>query len=913
MRLRAPVFFGMNMIAVGGIVIGSNVGTALLLKTFGADILPWLFFAVAVLTITTEKLTGAFRRTISPELMLIGIVLFLNTLIGITWYGCRAEFAPAIIFLYVLPELAAFLVLTQVWNIAARYFDASESKHRFPMIAAGGSLGGMLSGIAVSFLVKHLPPLDLLFGWGALLVVLIPFAEFMKRSGTEFYPWSPTRGERAKDEAGLVKRVRLQLASVWSKRFYRGLLLTVALGTVLTFTLDYQSSHVFSTVFTTSEELTSFLGLFTSVAFFLGLIIQAFLITPIVTRVGLASAALIFPVATLLSSGVMLYSSALWAGVVGSFTRRYLKGSFFTVINDLLLNALHPQERPRVRALLKGTVTSSAAIFASAVIIAGQSIGGETAIAILGILVAIAYVSISFDLRTSYVSYLLKQMAKGRAESDAGDGAEHGLTASTFDPQYVLSALGSVGDDVALLMLDTTHHQLHPDVLKRLPEIYDKKSKRVRKAIIRCLALHDDPANAAFFNRVLIDNDAELLTELFRTALGSNRIPIGEQAALRSGNADDGVELRAAALAFLCRSREPHLAYLGYSRLSRYLSGSDRSDLLVCLDTMRLLRDRRMAWEFLPKLERDPLDPEYLSHWLGIMEDLEDGSDASFGEFYLRLFLTQPPATKRRALQLIGRIPPNRIFTALWEHLGGLADHEQCIILNLGRKVDLIKPSDLAELLRTPSCPSLVFREAAKTWKAILNRERDAVLQARVSRDIQEILDQRVKDLRSAVKVTKKGSLLVLVIAEDVRRAAENVMAWKIEQCADLQSVDTLFNALVSDEKDATDKAVETIENIAGMNLVSEVQSLIGLLSDLKTGAGPIFSEKFEMKEEPGRFLARLVTGRDPWTAAVALHELAKGENAGIMKMSELKTGIPAGHFDDKYFVEAVKLMEEAA
>ncbi len=920
--MASRLFFILNLLAVSGIVIGSNLGTALFLETYGAKYLPHAFVLVALVAIAAERILRKLEQRIEPMKLLSFSLYACMAAIVLVWSGIAANFRAATVLLYILPELAAFVIFSQVWNLASRHFDFSESKKNFPLIAAGGSLGGAIGGAGVTLISGVTSPVHALALWlfGLLMMPFIIAA--IERGGTAVEIWKPTDDKPEHARGTFLRRTHLRIRTFFSQAFLLIVCVYVILGAVLTQLLDFQSQFVFGEVYSSPAELARFLGLFTSLSFVAGLLLQTLILSPLVRKIGAGNAAFIFPLCTAGAGLFLARWPGLPAAVSGAFTRRYLKGSFFTVLVDILLNALHPQERSRMRSLLKGPIAAVTTIVASLVILAVQDAGGLGDIAMLTVFFGITFICTAFILRRKYVACLIEQIGKGRSGFSESTSFSHGVMEVDIHPDHYIATLEKADDDVAMLLFEEYRNVLSDGVIDRLPELHARSSDRVRGAIVKTVRARMREKDRPWLESLLRSTDEESVSALFMVHGDFMEPFISEQALDLMGDAGSSRRLKRAALYHLCLSPSQYFAYKGHLKLKETIHSGDKDELLWALEIVRNLEERKLMKEFESFLS----EPDVIDAWLMLMEKLEDGRDDIFAATLLKLFRTDNVARRRTALKILERIPAHDTFGDLWEAFGELPKQEQEIVLRMGSRGRLLGAEELAPLLTTAALPADLFLLCCTTWKSLDPSKTKAAHEERITANLLGSLDQARADYAAVsafLSTASDKNLTAIVLKERMLQLVDKSLAWKALVIMPLDAFDSVYQGLISHEKGTVDRAMETIENSGGVADAAVVKELRDLFASLRGWTSAINTEPAPSSSPSAAdragletcrdVLVRLASDRDPWLVAVALSDLGRHARTFRVTRGEMESRLRPSLLRDPFALEALSLLPARA
>ncbi len=135
---------GYFFLVVAALYLMKPARNALFLEDLGADLLPWVYIATALVTwwvvvayvrlTGMTSLTGVVQATLSMTLLcLVGFWLLL----------AAVPAAGAMIF-YVWVKVYAVLLPSQFWLLSEEFLDPRQARRLFGPIGAGGVLGGIV-------------------------------------------------------------------------------------------------------------------------------------------------------------------------------------------------------------------------------------------------------------------------------------------------------------------------------------------------------------------------------------------------------------------------------------------------------------------------------------------------------------------------------------------------------------------------------------------------------------------------------------------------------------------------------------------------------------------------------------------------------------------------------------------------
>ena len=388
---------------------GKATRDALFLHTFGVAALPrMLIIAALVSAALTLGLTRVMARTgpgrLVPRLFWLSGVLLLAewALVG------PARPVVAVLFYLHFGGLGALLV-SGFWALVNERFDPRSARGAIGRITTGASLGGLLGGIlperigATLSLTAMLPVLAVLHLLAGFLVL------WLRRSTTSQEPASARRSTTPS---------RSPRAVFSSSPYLQG----IALLVVLTATAEGLLDYVFKAGATSmvSDE-TTLLRLFA--AFYTGtavltILLQLFVLRPILGRLGIARSAALLPAGSSIGALGALLVPGFGALIAARAVEVVLHNSIFRAAYELLFTPVSPQEKRATKLLLDVGVARVGDVLAGALVQGALVVGLASATPLLGatMLLGAAALLVARQLHLGYVRALAQSLHRRAAD-----------------------------------------------------------------------------------------------------------------------------------------------------------------------------------------------------------------------------------------------------------------------------------------------------------------------------------------------------------------------------------------------------------------------------------------------------------------------------------------------------------------
>jgi HEAT repeat protein len=495
---KLAVLYLLGFVVATSLVWGGAIGRALFLKRIGVEWLPLMFIFDALLTFLVTIVYTAFVDRVSNARLLAAIFGAVGIVLLAAWtllfLDRRGVVIPYVILVYALFYLAERVLRAlfgvHVWTFFNDYLDIRAAKRAFPILGSTSRTAGVLSGALLSAMTTFLPAENLILVWigvlavGAWISLSIPRWLAAERPESRIKVATETKSSVAAYWNNLRGGFRFVSASTFLKLLAVGAFAMTALLALI----DFQASTVFVRTYPSAENLAAFYGLLESVTNAIALPVQVFLMSRLVSRLGVAQTNLIFPSGTLLVYAALSIWPSLGTAIAGQFSRDAFRSSVQVPVDNMLYNAVPAQVKGRARAFVKGLLLPLANISIGLILLPIRQ-SGTLPYWLLGIggVMALIQVTVALLVRRRYTQALVTML-------EAEDFSAYRLAGSDLGPpdpatfQRLLQRLRASRDDDSILFLS----QIVAEVGGRgagslLIEVAEKASSQVQAGILETL------------------------------------------------------------------------------------------------------------------------------------------------------------------------------------------------------------------------------------------------------------------------------------------------------------------------------------------------------------------------------------------------------------------------------------------
>ena len=378
-----------------------------------------LFFIVLALTVwpmatvqgaLTQRfgVGGAFRIVLGANAV-AAIVVFIA-------YTVRED-ATVAFSAYVVYSVAFELVMLNFWAFVTQHFNILEGKRIFPVIAAGSSVGYILSGVTTTLVaVFATEPLIFIWAFGSLAAAVMTV-------GLEKTLFRPTLVDDADElfveheverkRRGALAALQRAIEHITGSRLVLALLLLALVLQVASRVGDYLVAVIFVAATRNNlQALTILIGDAWLASYVVQLIVSLFVAPWALNRLGVKNAILALPLFTVVGFVAVAINPVLASALFLFIVRNGLQTGLDDPAQNVLAGALPAQAVPRLVFLLDYAVLPGAALVSGVGLLLLQLATGANVevLAPTGIAVAAFFLAAAWRVRGLYVGAIYARL-----------------------------------------------------------------------------------------------------------------------------------------------------------------------------------------------------------------------------------------------------------------------------------------------------------------------------------------------------------------------------------------------------------------------------------------------------------------------------------------------------------------------
>ncbi|QJD86067.1 Npt1/Npt2 family nucleotide transporter [Cohnella herbarum] len=354
------LLFGYLFFVVSASTLSRTAADTLFLSRFDASALSYMYLPQALTLLVSgfiyQKLCGRYRT----DQLVVGVIAMASLLAITSRVAVGIGYDWVFPVIYVGYDVLNFLMIVCFWQFATSIMDQRKAKRTIGWVGSGGLVGGILSGFGLKLLVQPLGTENLIIIYAvAQLLCLVFVLKLMRgiKNPSETFaikPASKTTSSKTKvkenqERQGLFRSVpHLKYVAIMAG--------TLVISLTL---IDYQFKVILRGSLQ-NEELAGFMGSFYGFAGILALIVQLFVSGKLITRFGVMTAILVFPVLLFTGSLALLIMPVLAVATAVKASDKVLGDTIYSSVSQLIMFPIPPEWRGKAKGFLDGIVRNGA-------------------------------------------------------------------------------------------------------------------------------------------------------------------------------------------------------------------------------------------------------------------------------------------------------------------------------------------------------------------------------------------------------------------------------------------------------------------------------------------------------------------------------------------------------------------------
>ena len=406
-------------IVVGWALYTAFSGTqSIFLNKAGPRAYPLFFIILALSVWPMAALQGAITRRfgVGRTLRLVlgaNVVAAIGTFVA---YELREDALVAFT-AYVVYSVAFELVMLNFWTFVTQHFNVLEGKRIFPVIAAGSSVGYILSGVTTTVVaIFATEPLMFVWAFGSIAAIVMSTSlerTLFRPAFTDDADQFQVEHELERKRHGAVAVLRRGIEYVTGSRLVLALVLLALVLQVASRVGDYLVAVLFvAATHNNLQALTILIGNAWLASYIVQLIISLVVTPWVLQRLGVKNSILLLPLFTLVGFAAVAINPVLATALFLFIVRNGLQTGLDDPAQNVLGGALPDQVVPKLRFLLDYLVLPGAAVITGVALFVIQRAGAASVevLALLGIAVGVLFAIAAWRVRAQYLEAIYARL-----------------------------------------------------------------------------------------------------------------------------------------------------------------------------------------------------------------------------------------------------------------------------------------------------------------------------------------------------------------------------------------------------------------------------------------------------------------------------------------------------------------------
>ncbi len=394
-------------------ILFNNFAETAFLKRYGVQYLPVVnvinsistFFIMAFLTGIMAKVAGS--RMLSRLFMFCGISVACLRLVIPLGYDLIYPL------LWILKAQYEVLLALVFWNMANDLFNTRQSKRLFPLITAGGVLGGIIGSFATPSLAKLISMDNLLFAY---LITTMIGAFMVNRMGVKFPSLlvSDKKDKKAKKVGKLTSMVDefKKIGPLMKEStLVKVLILLTLLPNIVIPIINYQFAYAVNETYATQGGMLTFFGYFRGCMNIISLVILLF-VGRVYGRWGLPVVLMFHPMNYMLAFLAYLLKFDIVSAMYARVSTTVLRTTMNNPARAVLMGLFPISYRAVIRPFLRGTVVRIGVLIGSGIIMLSEGLFTPRYLSIAAMVFVGGWIATTFYLKKSYPRILLDLISR---------------------------------------------------------------------------------------------------------------------------------------------------------------------------------------------------------------------------------------------------------------------------------------------------------------------------------------------------------------------------------------------------------------------------------------------------------------------------------------------------------------------
>ena len=357
------------------------VREALILGQGSPELKTYLSVGQVLLLAVAVPYYGRLAARLSRRALLNTVTYFFVACLGM-FYVLGRTGVPIGIAYFLWIGVFNLMIVSQFWSFANDLYSRDEGERLFPIVGFGASLGAVLGAVVAARLIRPFGVYELMLVGAALLAAQLQVTNYVDRRSHSHPPPAPAPAPAKDGTPAAAPKPTNAFALVFRTPY----LLLIAFMLLLNATVDATGEYILGSIVSDAaharvdsgqaagQTVEAVIGGFYSYYFALinltSLLLQLFVVSRVVTHLGVSTAVTILPALSLVTYNVLAFVPGLWAVLGAKVGEKGTDYSLSNTVRNMLFLPCTREEKYSAKQAIDsfffrmGDVLSAALVFA---------------------------------------------------------------------------------------------------------------------------------------------------------------------------------------------------------------------------------------------------------------------------------------------------------------------------------------------------------------------------------------------------------------------------------------------------------------------------------------------------------------------------------------------------------------------
>jgi len=386
-------------------ILFNNFAETAFLKRFGVEYLPIILMVNSITTFFIMGLMTGIMGRLRGDRLLSSMLVFCGTTVAALRFAVPLGIDFLYPVLYVLKAQYEILLGLFFWNLANDLFNTRQSKRLFPLLTAGGVIGGVIGSFGTPIIARVIAIDNLM--WAYLVTTLLG-AAVVRRMGSLFPTLfvSDKKPKKVKSRLSLKEEFKKVLPLIKQSDLVKVLILLTLLPNLVIPIMVYQFNFAIDQAFVTEGGMIRFFGYFRGILNIISFIILLF-VGRIFGRWGLPVALMFHPFNYVIAFLAFLLKFDIFSAMYARMSTNILRTTMNNPARAVLMGLFPPEYRSAIRPFLRGTVVRVGTLVGSGLIIVFEGLLHPRFLSIIALIFVSGWIASTMLLKRKYSKILL--------------------------------------------------------------------------------------------------------------------------------------------------------------------------------------------------------------------------------------------------------------------------------------------------------------------------------------------------------------------------------------------------------------------------------------------------------------------------------------------------------------------------